>query len=143
MALAAPSSAKDRDQGSSPFPGVVADLATEVGEYATPSPPAVPVPPAIDLLEPASIFISAPMDEVDSARIKPGLEARLTVDSHRGRSFPAVLRIAFRDRPRAAEPHRSRSSSLAPFCRHCCPAPRPTSKAVLGAATAWSVSTPA
>ena len=25
--------------------GIVADLATEVGEYATPSPPAVPVPP--------------------------------------------------------------------------------------------------
>lgn len=78
-----------------PFSGVVADLATEVGEYATPSPPAVPVPAAIDLLDPASIFISAPMDEVDSARIKPGLEARLTVDSHRGREFPGhVLRIA-------------------------------------------------
>jgi HlyD family secretion protein len=78
-----------------PFPGVVADLATEIGEYATPSPPAVPVPPAIDLLDPASIYVSAPMDEVDSARIKPGLAARLTVDSHRGRDFPGrVLRIA-------------------------------------------------
>lgn len=78
-----------------PFPGIVADLATEVGEYATPSPPAVPVPAAIDLLDPASIYVSAPMDEVDSARIKPGLEARLTVDSHRGRELPGhVLRIA-------------------------------------------------
>jgi len=78
-----------------PFSGVIADLTTEVGEYATPSPPAVPVPPAIDLLDPSSIFISAPMDEVDSARITPGLEARLTVDSHRGREFPGhVTRIA-------------------------------------------------
>lgn len=78
-----------------PFAGVIAELATELGEYATPSPPAVPVPPAIDLLDPASIYLAAPMDEVDSARIAPGLAARLTVDSHRGRDFPGqVVRIA-------------------------------------------------
>lgn len=78
-----------------PFAGVIAELATEIGEYATPSPPAVPVPPAIDLLDPASVFVAAPMDEVDSARILPGLAARLTVDSHQSREFAGrVLRIA-------------------------------------------------
>lgn len=78
-----------------PFDGIVADLATEVGEYSTPSPPAVPVPPALDLLDPASIFVSAPMDEVDSARIAPDLPVRVTVDSHRGESFPGrVVRVA-------------------------------------------------
>lgn len=78
-----------------PFAGVIADLATELGEYATPSPPAMVVPAAIDLLDPGSIYVAAPMDEVDSARIVPGLPARLTVDSHRGRDFEGkVLRVA-------------------------------------------------
>lgn len=78
-----------------PFDGVVADLATELGEYSTPSPPAVPVPAAVDILDPASIYVSAPMDEVDSARIHPGQPVRLTVDSHRGIPFAAhVVRVA-------------------------------------------------
>ncbi len=78
-----------------PFDGIVAELAVEVGEWTTPSPPAVPVPPVLDVLDPASIYISAPMDEVDSARIHPGQPVRVTVDSHRGRSFPGrVSRVA-------------------------------------------------
>jgi len=53
------------------------------------------VPPVIDVLDPASIYISAPMDEVDSASIHRGQTARVTVDSHRGASFPAnVTRVA-------------------------------------------------
>ncbi|MEE8278563.1 MAG: efflux RND transporter periplasmic adaptor subunit, partial [Thermoanaerobaculia bacterium] len=79
----------------SPFDGVVAEVSTEIGEWATPSPPALPVPPVVDVLDPGSIYISAPMDEVDSARIRPGLEVRVTVDSHRGRSFSGrVVRVA-------------------------------------------------
>ncbi len=78
-----------------PFDGVVAELSAEVGEWTTPSPPALPVPPVIDILDPASIYISAPMDEVDAARIRPGLPARVTVDSHRDRSFAGtVSRVA-------------------------------------------------
>ncbi len=78
-----------------PFDALVADLAIEVGEWTTPSPPALPVPPVIDLIDPGSIYISAPMDEVDSARIRSGLPARITVDSHRGRSFAGrVTRVA-------------------------------------------------
>ena len=78
-----------------PFDGVVAEIAAEVGEWTTPSPPALPVPPVIDMLDPSSIYISAPMDEVDSARIGVGQEVRVTVDSHRDTAFNGrVVRIA-------------------------------------------------
>lgn len=78
-----------------PFAGILAEVRTEVGEYSTPSPPAVPVPPVLDLLDPASIYVSAPMDEVDSARIRAGQPVKLTVDSHRGEEFPGrVVRVA-------------------------------------------------
>jgi HlyD family secretion protein len=78
-----------------PFDGVLADLSVELGEYTTPSPPGMPIPPVIDLIDPASIYVSAPMDEVDSARIQPGQPARLSVDPYPGRTFPgSVQRIA-------------------------------------------------
>lgn len=78
-----------------PFDGVLADLSVELGEYTTPSPPGMPIPPVIDLIDPASIYVSAPMDEVDSARIQAGQPARLTVDPYPGRTFPgSVQRIA-------------------------------------------------
>ena len=75
-----------------PFAGIVADLSIEVGEYTTPSPPGMPIPPVIDLIDPESVFVSAPMDEVDSSRIEPGQPVRLTVDSYPGRSFPGHVR---------------------------------------------------
>jgi HlyD family secretion protein len=79
----------------SPFDGVVADVAVEVGEWTTPAPPAVPVPPVIDVIDPASLYVSAPMDEVDSARIHPGQPARVTIDAYPGRHFPGhVTRVA-------------------------------------------------
>jgi HlyD family secretion protein len=78
-----------------PFDGIVADLTVEVGEYTTPSPPGLPIPPVIDVLDPGSIFVSAPMDEVDSARIHPGQPVRVTFDSFAGRTFAGrVRRIA-------------------------------------------------
>jgi HlyD family secretion protein len=78
-----------------PFDGIVADLTVEVGEYTTPSPPGLPIPPVIDVLDPGSIYVSAPMDEVDSARIHPGQPVRVTFDSYPGREFAGrVRRIA-------------------------------------------------
>ena len=78
-----------------PFSGLLAELLIEVGEWTTPSPPALPVPAAIDLIDTSAIYVSAPMDEVDSARLRPGMSARVTVDSHPGRSFTArVARVA-------------------------------------------------
>lgn len=78
-----------------PFDGVIAELDAEVGEWVTPSPPALPVPPVIDILDPTSLYVSAPMDEVDSARIEVGFPARVTVDSFPGKHFSGrVARVA-------------------------------------------------
>jgi HlyD family secretion protein len=78
-----------------PFDGIVADTFIEEGEWTSPSPPALPIPPVLDLIDMRSIYISAPMDEVDSARIEKGQPARVTVDSHRGQHFPArVVEVA-------------------------------------------------
>lgn len=78
-----------------PFDGVVADLGIEVGEWSTPSPPGIVVPAVLDIIDTSSLYISAPMDEADSARIKTGLPARVTVDSYPGKHFDAhVVRVA-------------------------------------------------
>ncbi len=79
----------------SPFAGVLADVSVEVGEFISPSPPGVPIPPVIDLLDPTSIFVSAPMDEVDSAVISAGQAVRVTFDPFLDRSFEGtVVRVA-------------------------------------------------
>ncbi|MFQ5789432.1 MAG: efflux RND transporter periplasmic adaptor subunit [Acidobacteriota bacterium] len=78
-----------------PFDAVVAEVQAEVGEWVSPSPPALPIPPVIDILDPDSIYISAPMDEVDSARIAPGQPVRVSVDSYPGKHFLGhVSRVA-------------------------------------------------
>lgn len=85
----------DKRTLTAPFDGIVADLSTEVGEWVTPAPPAVPVPPVIDLIDPTSIYLSLPMDEVDSARLAPGLPVRATVDSRPGVTLSGrVARVA-------------------------------------------------
>jgi HlyD family secretion protein len=78
-----------------PFDGVVADLKAELGEWASPSPPALPIPPVYDIIDPTSIYVSAPLDEVDAGRIAPGQPARITLDPLPGKSFPGrVARVA-------------------------------------------------
>jgi HlyD family secretion protein len=78
-----------------PFAGTVAEVSTEVGEYVTPSPPGLPIPPVIDLLDPASIYVSAPIDEVDAERILVGQAVRVTVDSRSDQTFAGtVARVA-------------------------------------------------
>jgi HlyD family secretion protein len=74
-----------------PFDGVIADLATELGEWITPAPPAVPVPPVLDLIQPGSIYVSAPLDEVDAARVHPSQPVRITLDPYPDREFPGRL----------------------------------------------------
>ena len=85
----------DFTQLRAPFAGTVAELSTELGEYIMPSPPGLPIPPVIDLLDPASIYVSAPIDEVDAERIAIGQAVRVTVDSRRDQSFDGnVVRVA-------------------------------------------------
>lgn len=75
-----------------PFAGIVADISGELGEYATPSPPGIPTPPAIDLIDDSCMFVSAPIDEVDAADIKAGQVARITLDAFKGKSFAGKVR---------------------------------------------------
>ena len=77
---------------TAPFDGVVAQVNGEVGEYVTPSPPGIPTLPAIDLIAAGSLYIAAPIDEIDAARIKPGLEARITLDAFAKRVFNGKVR---------------------------------------------------
>jgi len=78
-----------------PFAGRVAEVSTEVGEFITPSPPGLPIPPVVDLLDPASIYVSAPIDEVDAERVRVGQRVRLTVDSRPDERFDGkVARVA-------------------------------------------------
>lgn len=80
---------------SAPFNGIIAEVNVEVGEWVTPSPPLLTSPPVIDLIDPTSIFVSAPMDEVDSGAIRAGLAVKLTVDSRPGETFAGtVSRVA-------------------------------------------------
>ena len=83
----AANAALDRMVLRAPFDGIVADISGELGEYATPSPPGIPTPPAIDLIDDQCLFISAPIDEVDAANIKAGQSARITRDAIKGKAF--------------------------------------------------------
>ena len=47
-----------------PFDGIIAEVAVELGEWITPSPPLIQAPSVVDLIDPSSLYISAPMDEV-------------------------------------------------------------------------------
>jgi HlyD family secretion protein len=78
-----------------PFAGVVAEVNSKLGEYMTPSPPGVAMPPVIDLIDDRCLYVSAPIDEVDAARLKVGQSARVLLDAMPGRDFVAtVTRIA-------------------------------------------------
>ena len=74
-----------------PFSGTIAELSTEIGEYITPSPPGLPIPPVIDLLDPASTYVSAPIDEVDAERVQVGQAERVTGDSRPDTTISATV----------------------------------------------------
>lgn len=78
-----------------PFSGVVAEINGEVGEFITPSPPGVPTPPAVDLINTECLYVTVPMDEIDVAQVAIGQSARVTLDAHDNTTFAAkVSRIA-------------------------------------------------
>ena len=85
----------DKTVLKAPFDGIVADLKAELGEWVSPSPPALPIPPVYDVIDPTSIYVSAPIDEVDAGRVKVGQRARVTLDPFPGKSFAGhVVRVA-------------------------------------------------
>lgn len=80
---------------TAPFDGIVAKVSGELGEFTTPSPPGIPTPPAIDLIDDSCLYVTAPIDEVDAPAIKVGMPARITLDAFPGRHFPGrISRIA-------------------------------------------------
>jgi HlyD family secretion protein len=77
-----------------PFDGTVAEINGELNEYVTPSPPGIPTPPVIDLINNHCFYMTAPIDEVDAPRIKVGQQARISLDAFPEQSFAGqVLRI--------------------------------------------------
>jgi HlyD family secretion protein len=60
-----------------------------------PSPAGVPIPAIVEIIDPEAIYVSAPLDEVDVARVREGLPVRVTMDAFPDRSFPGrVARVA-------------------------------------------------
>jgi HlyD family secretion protein len=82
----------ERTTLNAPFAGIVAQVTGEVGEVTTPSPPGIPTPPAVDLIDDTCLYVSAPMDEVDAPRLKAGQPARITLDALPGQSFSGKVR---------------------------------------------------
>ncbi len=78
-----------------PFAGVVAEVNSKLGEFMTPSPPGITMPPVIDLIDDSCLYVSAPIDEVDAARLRVGQPATILLDALPGERFSArVRRIA-------------------------------------------------
>jgi HlyD family secretion protein len=74
---------------AAPFGGVVAQLFTEIGESV------VPGRPLLELIAPDSLFVSAPIDEVDMERVRTGLPVKVTIDAFPGTAFEgSVTRVA-------------------------------------------------
>lgn len=80
---------------TAPFGGTIARQSVEVGEWATPSPPAVPVEPVIDLVDTEPRYVAAPMDEVDAAKLAVGQAVKVTLDPYPDEAFSGhITRVA-------------------------------------------------
>jgi HlyD family secretion protein len=78
-----------------PFDGIVAEINGELGEYVTPSPPGIATLPVVDLIDDTCLYVTAPIDEVDAAKVHLSMSARITLDAFRGKHFDGhVRRIA-------------------------------------------------
>jgi HlyD family secretion protein len=75
-----------------PFDGIIAEITGEIGEYSTPSPPGIPMPPAIDLLTDHCHYISAPIDEVDAADLQVGDPVIIRLDAFREQAFSGTVK---------------------------------------------------
>jgi HlyD family secretion protein len=72
-----------------PFDGVVTQRYVEVGESV------IPGQPVLEVMSPDSLYVSAPIDEIDISRIREGLPARISLDPYPGRTWAGrVTRVA-------------------------------------------------
>ncbi|MEJ1410554.1 MAG: efflux RND transporter periplasmic adaptor subunit [Candidatus Sedimenticola sp. (ex Thyasira tokunagai)] len=82
----------ERTRLIAPFDGIVAEVNGELSEYVTPSPPGIPTPPAVDLIDTTCFYVAAPIDEVDAPKISVGQTARVNLDAFDDRRFPGTVR---------------------------------------------------
>ncbi len=82
----------ERTKLFAPFDGIVAEVNGEIGEYLTPSPPGIPTLPAVDLINMDSLYVAAPIDEIDAASIRPGMAVRITLDAYPKQHFNGQVR---------------------------------------------------
>jgi HlyD family secretion protein len=75
-----------------PFDGIVAEVTGEIGEFTTPSPPGIPTPPAVDLIDDTCLYVTAPMDEIDAPSVLVGQHGRISIDAFPGRIFSGHVR---------------------------------------------------
>lgn len=75
-----------------PFAGVIAKVTGERGEFTTPSPPGIPTPPVIDLIDDSCLYVTAPIDEVDVARVRAGQPAYVTIEALGDRRIPGRVK---------------------------------------------------
>ena len=81
-----------RTRLTAPFDGVIAEINGELNEYLTPSPPGIATPPAVDLIDHSSFYVTAPIDEVDASQIVPGMPARISMDAFGNLRFDGKVR---------------------------------------------------
>ncbi|MAU50975.1 MAG: efflux transporter periplasmic adaptor subunit [Roseovarius sp.] len=81
-----------RTRLTAPFAGVIAKINGELNEYVTPSPVGVQIPPTVDLIENNCYYVSAPIDEVDAAEVRVGMESRIHLDAFKNRKFEGTVR---------------------------------------------------
>jgi len=82
----------ERTQLVAPFDGIIAKINGELGEFVTPSPPGIPTPPAVDLIDNSCLYISAPIDEVDAAKVNVGQPVRISLDAFPDKTFDGKIR---------------------------------------------------
>lgn len=75
-----------------PFDGVVAKIEGELNEFVTPSPIGIQTPPTVDLIENNCYYVSAPIDEVDAAEVRVGMDSRISLDAFRDKQFAGIVR---------------------------------------------------
>ena len=77
---------------TAPYAGRIGDVTGELGEFSTPSPPGIPTPPAVDLIDDSCYYVSAPIDEIEAGSVRVGMPADVSIDAFPGQRFPGRVR---------------------------------------------------
>lgn len=83
----------DKTVVRAPFDAIIAEVSVELGEWVTPSVPLMSAPDLIEAIDRTSLYVAAPMDEVDAGSLHTGQRVRLTIDSHPGQEFAGTLTV--------------------------------------------------